>query len=54
MASENDTQNERHGRPWPRFMDYVFDANMIDGTVRMVGLILVFAIVFGTLFWLLQ
>lgn len=41
-------------KPWPRFMDYIFQANMIDGTLRMVGSILMYVLVFGSLFWWLD
>ncbi len=50
MARESDRQSKRYDKPWPRFMDYVFDTNMISGTLRMIGSILVFTLVFGLLF----
>lgn len=53
----NDRRKADIRRPdklWPQFMDYIFEANMIDGTLRMVGSILVFVVVFGTLFWWLE
>jgi hypothetical protein len=57
VAEMNDKRKadiSRRDKPWPRFMDHIFEANMIDGTLRMVGSILVFVAVFGTLFWWLD
>lgn len=54
MNDERKTDIARRDKPWPGFMDYIFEANMTDGTVRMVGSILVFVVVFGTLFWWLD
>jgi hypothetical protein len=54
MEKLPDEPNQRFGKPWPAFMDYIFDANMMDGTVRMIASAAVFAVVFGGLFWLLD
>ncbi|BDA85639.1 hypothetical protein Sa4125_31810 [Aureimonas sp. SA4125] len=54
MEKLPDEPNQRIGKPWPPFMDYIFDANMTDGTVRMIGSIAVFAIVLGAVFWMLD
>ena len=54
MNDKRKADSTRHDEPWPRFMDYVFEANMIDGTLRMVGSILVYTLVFGSLFWWLD
>ncbi len=42
MNDERKTDITRRDKPWPALMDYIFQANMNDGTVRMVGSILVF------------
>jgi hypothetical protein len=57
LALEKDAPMERvmrHDKPLPTFLDYIFEANMIDGTIRMIGSILGFSLVLGTLFWLLD
>ena len=54
MNDERKADITRRDKQCPSFMDYIFEANMIDGTVRMVGSILVFVLVFGTLFWWLD
>lgn len=41
----------RADKPWPKFMDYVFEANMIDGTIRFMAGILIFVAIGGTIFW---
>lgn len=48
MKNEN---MARRNKPWPRYMDFIYDANMIDGTIRFFAAILVYVAIFGTLFW---
>ncbi|WP_157944670.1 hypothetical protein [Mangrovicella endophytica] len=44
----------RFNRPWPHLLDFIFDANMTNGTSRMIGLIVLGAVLFGSLLWLVD
>jgi hypothetical protein len=43
----------RRNKPWPGYMDYIYEANMIDGTIRFVAGILIYVGFFGSFFWYL-